>query len=81
MGRWKTAGLVKRYKERAARIFLGVGRLCPRVALQYKMRIVPLEWEAKKRCVEYWVIVLRMSDSRLVKLVIPEALELRGRME
>ena len=51
------------------------------MALQYKMRIVPLEWEAKKRCVEYWVIVLRMSDSRLVKLVIPEALELRGRME
>ena len=80
-GGGKQLGLIEQVQMRAARIFLGVGRLHPRVALQFEMRMVPLEWEAKRRCVEYWVNVLRMSDCRLVKLVMVEALEMRGRIE
>ena len=61
---------------RAARIFLGVGRLHPKVALQFEMRMMPVIWEAKRRCIEFWLKVLRMGDDRLVKWVVVEAGEM-----
>jgi len=36
----------------AAIIFLGVGRLHPRSAIEYKMRMMLLVWEAR-RCAEF----------------------------
>ena len=39
--------LVEQVQMRAARIFLGVGRLHPRVSLQFEMQMVPLKFEAK----------------------------------
>ena len=52
------------------------------MSLQFEMRMMPLELEAKKRCVEYLVNVLRMSDRRLVKLVESiQALERSGKRE
>ena len=39
---------------RAYRIFLGVGRLHPKTSLQIEMRLLPLKWEAKTRCIEFW---------------------------
>ena len=80
-GGGKQLGLVKKVQGRSSKNLFGSGQAIPKHGTAVKMRIVPLKWEAKRRCVEYWVNVLRMSDSRLVKLVIPEALELRGRME
>ena len=64
------ATLVEQIQLRAARIFLGVGRLHPKAALQYEM---------KRRCIEFWLTVLRMSDDRLVKRVVMESLEMVGK--
>ena len=60
---------------RAARIFLGVGRLHPLVSLQYELNMVPLRWEGMRRCIEFWVMVLRLNEERLLKVVMLEAFE------
>ena len=72
----RQAVLLEQVQLRAARIFLGVGRLHPKVALQFEMRMMPVIWEAKRRCIEFWLKVLRMSDDRLVKWVVVEAGEM-----
>ena len=46
--RWTEA--LEQVQLRAARTFLGVGQLHPRVALQYEMMMLPLVWEARRRC-------------------------------
>ena len=56
-------------------IYLGVGRLHPLVSLQYEMNMMPLKWEGMKRCIEFWVTVMRMNEDRLLKVVMLEALE------
>ena len=61
--------------ECSCMVFLGVGRLHPEVALQIEMEMLPLKWEAKTRCMEFWLKVLRMWDSRLIRLVVLEAME------
>ena len=60
----------------AARIFLGVGRLHPLVSLQYELNMMPLRWEGMKRCIEFWVKVMKMDEERLMKVVMLEALEM-----
>ena len=60
---------------RAAMIFLGVGRFHPLVSLQYELNMMPLTWEEMRRCIEFWVMVLRLNDERLLKVVMLEALE------
>ena len=47
----KRTDALEQVQLRAARILLGVGRRHPRVALQYEMVMLPLEWEARGRCV------------------------------
>ena len=69
-------GPVENVQMRAARIFLGVGRLHPLVSLQFEMDMLPLKWEAIRRVIDFWVQVMRMGDGRLVKVVMLEALEL-----
>ena len=53
----------------ATRVFLGVGRLHPGVALQFEMEMLPLKWEAEG------LQVLRMWDNRLIRLMALEAME------
>ena len=65
---------------RAARIFLGVGRLQPLVSLQFEMDMLPLKWEAIRRMIDFCVKVMRMDDDRLVKVVMLEALELGSKV-
>ena len=77
----RQALLVEQVQLRAARIFLGVGRLLPKVALQFEMRMMPVEWEAKRRCIEFWLDVLRMGDDRLVKWVVVEAGEMARKID
>ena len=48
---------------------MGVGRLHPKVSLQFELNILPLEWEAIKRCIEFWAKVMRMGENRLLKQV------------
>ena len=66
---------------RAARIFLGVGRLHPLVSLQFEMNMLPVKWEAMKRSMEFWVQVMRVADGRLLKTVMIEALELGSKVK
>ena len=68
-------GPVEGVQMRAARIFLGVGRLHPLVSLQYELNMMPLRWEGMRRCIEFWVMVLRLNEERLLKVVMLEALE------
>ena len=69
----KQIGGSEQVQLHAARIFMGVGRLHPKVALLYEMRMLPLKWEAR-RCVEFWIKILRMSEDSLIKLVMLEAM-------
>ena len=49
---WECGGQlrpVENVQMRAARIFLGVGRLHPLVSLQFEMNMLPVKWEAIKR--------------------------------
>ena len=69
-------GPVENVQMRAARIFLGVGRLHPLVSLQFEMNMLPMKWVAMKRSIEFWVQVMRMTDGRLLKVVMLEALEI-----
>ena len=52
---------VEQVQLQAARIFLGVGRLHPKVALLFEMKMLPLKWEARSRCIDFWLKVLRMG--------------------
>ena len=65
----------------AARIFLGVGRLHPKVALLFEMKMLPLKWEARSRCIDFWLKVLRMGDNRLIRSVMLEAMEMRDKVK
>lgn len=48
--------------------------------MQYGMMMLPLEWTAKRRCIEFWMKVLRMHARRVVKLTL-ETLESRGKVK
>ena len=45
------------------------------VSLQFAMNMLPMKWVAMKRSIEFWVQVMRMTDGRLLKVVMLEALE------
>ena len=60
----------------SARIFLGVGRLHPKVSLLFELNTLPLKWEGMKRCIEFWVKVMRMGEDRLLKQVMMQVMEL-----
>ena len=54
---------------------LGLGRQHQRVALQHEMMMLPLIWEARRRCIEFWLKVMGMDDRRLIWLVALEVQE------
>ena len=68
----KQTEALEQVQLRAARIFLGVGRRHPRVALQYEMMTLPLVRQARKRCIEIWV---RMEEKWIVRMVALEVWE------
>ena len=76
----RDATLVEQIQLRAARTFREVGRLHPKVALQFKMKMMHVIWEAKRQCIEFWLTVLRMGDDRLVKRVVMESMEMAGKI-
>ena len=47
------------------------------MSLQFEMQMVLLRFEAKKRCIEFWVKVMRMEGNRLFRMVMLEAMGLR----
>ena len=58
-----------------------VGRLHPLVSLQYKLNMMLLRWEGMKRCVEFWIKVMRIDEERLMKVVMLKALEMEVKVE
>ena len=72
---------IEQLQLRAYRIFLGVGRLHPKTSLQIEMGLLPLKWEAKMRCIQFWHKVMTMGEERLVKRVAMESLSLQGEMK
>ena len=52
-----------------------MGRLHPKISLQFELNTLPLEREAIKRCIEFWVKVMRMDENRLLKQVMVEVIE------
>ena len=56
---------VTNMQMRATRIFSGVGKFHPLVSLQFEMEMLPVKWEAMKRSIQFWVQVMRMTNSRL----------------
>ena len=69
---------IEQIQLQACRIFLGVGRLHPKTSLQMEIGMLPLRWEAKIRCIEFWHRVMNMGGERLVKRAAMEVLSLRG---
>ena len=66
--------------DAAARIFLGVRRLHQLASLQYELNFMLLKREGMRRCIGYWVRVLRMGEDRLHKVVMLEAMEMGSRV-
>ena len=72
--------ILEQVQLRAARIFLGVGWRHTRLALQYEMIMLLLVWEAR-RCVEFWVRMMRMEEKRIVRMVALEAWECQRKVK
>ena len=65
-------GPTEKVQKWAERTILGIGHWQPRVALQYEMMMLPLIWEARRRCIEFWFKGMGMDDTRLIRLVAQE---------
>ena len=72
---------IEEVQMRAVRIFMGVGRLHPLASLQFEMNMLPVKWDAMKRSIEFWVHVMRLSEGRLLKEVVREAMKFGGRVK
>ena len=48
----------------------------PKVSLLFELNTLPLKWEVMKRCIEFWVKVMRMGEDRLLKQVMMQVMEL-----
>ena len=72
-GRKKLAPIEK-IQLRAARIFFGVGGLHHKLSLLFELNTFPLKWKGMKRCIEFWVKVMRMEEDRLLKQVMMEVM-------
>ena len=76
---WGSCGqlaLIEKIQPRAARIFLGVGRMDPKVPLLFELNTLPPKWEGMKRYIGFWVNVMRMGEDRLLKQVMMQVMEL-----
>ena len=50
--------------------------LHPRSAIEYEMRMMSFIWEAKGRCIEFWIEALRMKENRLIKWAVEESMQM-----
>ena len=50
--------------------------LHPKVSLLFELNTLLLKWEGMKRCIQFWVKVMRMGEDRLLKQVMMEVMEL-----
>ena len=68
---------IEKVQLRALRMFFGVGTLHPKTSLWFEMQMLPLVWEARMRCVRFWLKVLSAKEyeGRLLKKIVSQAVE------
>ena len=61
----------------ALRMFFGVGTLHPKASLLLEIQSLPVVWEAKMRCVKFWLKVLtsRLYERRILMKIAKQAVE------
>lgn len=60
---------------------MGVGQKHSRVVLQCETMMLQRVWEARRRCTEFLLNVMRMEDKRMIKLVALEARESQSKVK
>ena len=62
---------------RVLRMFFGVGTLHPKASLLLEVKSLPVVWEAKMRCVKFWLKVLTSEryEGRLLRKIARQAVE------
>ena len=45
------------------------------------MMMLPLVWDTRRGCVEFWVRMMRMEEKRVVRMVALEAWECQNKIE
>ena len=76
VGWLQAVGTHREDTARAARIILGVGGLHHKLSLLFELNTLPLKWTGMKRCIEFWVKVMRMGEDRLLKQVMMKVRDL-----
>ena len=58
-------------------MFFGVGMLHPRASLTMEMESLPVVWEARVRCVQFWYKVLtsKVYEGRLLRKVATQTVK------
>ncbi len=58
-------------------MFFGVGTLHPKASMMMEMEFLPVVWEARVRCVQFWYKVLtsKVYEGRLLRKVAYQAVE------
>ena len=66
---------IEQVQLRAFRMFFGVGTLHPKASLMMEMESLPVVWEARVRCVQFWYKVLtnKVYEGRLLRKVATQA--------
>ena len=68
---------IEQVQLRAFRMFFGVGTLHPKASMMMEMESLPVVWEARVRCVQFWYKVLtsKVYEGRLLRKVASQAVE------
>ena len=68
---------IEKVQLRALRMFFGVGTLHPKTSLWFEMQMLLWVWEAKMRCVRFWLKVLgaKEYEGKLLKRIVRQAVE------
>ena len=60
-------------------VFFGVGTFHPKASLMMEIESLPVVWEARVRCAQFWYKVLtsKVNEGRLLRKVASQAMECR----
>ena len=74
-----SAETINQVQLHAFRMFFGVGTLHPKTSLMMEMGLLPVAWEARVRCVQFWykILMSKVYEGRLLRKVALRAVEWR----
>ena len=72
-----SAETINQVQLRAFRMFFGVGSLHPKTSLMMEMGLLPVVWEARVRCMQFWykILMSNVYEGRLLRKVALRAVE------